>query len=161
MPELFDLNWQMQLAIALKVVIATVLGGAIGVEREAMGKPAGLRTHALLAAAAALLVGLTDALIGFGVQAYPDAIQADPIRVVEAIVTGVAFIGAGTIFRHREQRIVEGLTTASSLLFTAAVAIAVALNQIMLAVSLTVLSLILLHLLRRLEPRGHGGEDGR
>ncbi len=160
MSELFDPDWQAQLLVATKVVIATVLGGVIGAEREASRKPAGLRTHALLAAATALLVGLTGTLMGVGAQAYPDAVQTDPIRIVEAIVTGVAFIGAGTIFRHREGRIVEGLTTATSLLFTAAVAITVALNQQLLAVTLTLLSLILLRVLRRFEPRGRNDGDG-
>lgn len=160
--EIFDPNWRTQLAIGLKVVIATVLGGTIGAEREASRKPAGLRTHAMLAAATALLVSLTPTLMGLGVDAYPDAVQADPIRIVEAIVTGIAFIGAGTIFRHREARIVEGLTTATSLLFTAAVAVTVALNQQVLAVILTVLSLVLLRVLWRLEPRSTGGthDDG-
>lgn len=160
MLEIFDPDWQAQLAIAVKVVIATALGGVIGAEREASHKPAGLRTHAMLAAATALLVGVTGALVGSGAEAYPDAIQADPIRIVEAIVTGVAFIGAGTIFRHREGRIVEGLTTATSLLLTAAVAITVALNQQLLAVTLTLLSLVLLRVLRRFERRGRYDGNG-
>lgn len=161
MLEIFDPDWQSQLAVAIKVVIATVLGAVIGAEREASQKPAGLRTHAMLAAATALLVGVTGALMGMGSRAYPEAIQADPIRMVEAIVTGVAFIGAGTIFRHSEGRIVEGLTTATSLLLTAAVAITVALNQQLLAITLTLLSLILLRVVRRFEPRGRRGEaDG-
>lgn len=153
MGEIFDPNWQAQLAVGIKVVLATLLGGAVGAEREWSHKPAGLRTHALLAAATALLVGLTESLMGIGVQAYPDAVRTDPIRIVEAVVTGVAFIGAGTIFRHREGRIVEGLTTASSLLFTAAVAVTVALNQLLLAVGLTALCLILLRSIRRFEPK--------
>lgn len=160
MLEIFDPNWQAQVAVAIKVVIATVLGGTIGAEREAAHKPAGLRTHAILAAATALLVGLTETLMGVGAEEHAGAIQTDPIRIVEAIVTGVAFIGAGTIFRHREARIVEGLTTASSLLLTAAVAVAVGLNQQLLAVTLTLLSLVLLRTLRRFEAKPRRGNDG-
>lgn len=160
MDAIFDPNWQAQLAIGIKVVIATVLGGTIGAEREASRKPAGLRTHALLAAATALFVGLSNTLVGVGTDAHPEAVRTDPIRIVEAIVTGVAFIGAGTIFRHGDGRIVEGLTTATSLLFTAAVAVTVALNQQLLAVVLTVLSLILLRVLRRFEPRSTWRNEG-
>lgn len=160
MDPIFDPDWQAQLATGIKVVIATVLGGTIGAEREASRKPAGLRTHALLAAATALLVGLTTTLVGVGTDAYPEAVRTDPIRIVEAIVTGVAFIGAGTIFRHRDGRVVEGLTTATSLLFTAAIAVTVALSQQLLAVVLTLLCLILLRVLRRFEPRSPARNEG-
>jgi putative Mg2+ transporter-C (MgtC) family protein len=154
--DIFSHNWAEQFEIAAKVGIAAVLGAAMGAERELSNKPAGLRTHALLAAAAALFVGLIDALVsqtaGASVQGF---VRADPIRVVEAIVTGVAFIGAGTIFRHRGEDIVEGLTTAASLLLVAAVAVAVAIGQLLLALLTTAMSLAILHMLRyRTRKRG-------
>lgn len=149
--DLLDTNWLVQLEIAAKVTIAGVLGGAVGLERELANRPAGLRTHALLAATAALLVALADRLVAnFAVEGLAPVLRADPIRVVEAVVTGVAFLGAGTIFRHHGRDVVEGLTTAASLLLVAALGIAVALRQLLLAVLVTVLAVLLLRLLRHL-----------
>lgn len=149
--ELFDTDWQPQVEALVSVVIAALLGGIVGAEREMANRPAGLRTHAILAAAACLLVRLGDTLLeNFAAESVPEALQADPIRIVEAIVTGVAFLGAGTIFRDRERAAVEGLTTAASLLLVSAIGIAVALQQLILAGAVTVLTLILLRTLRRL-----------
>jgi putative Mg2+ transporter-C (MgtC) family protein len=141
-------NWQEQLAIAAKVAIAGVLGGLVGIQRELANRPAGLRTHAILAAAAAFIVGIAEVLVGYFVVESPSSVlRVDPIRIIEATVTGVAFLGAGTIFRH--ERSVEGLTTASSLLLVAAIGIAVALRQLLLAAIVTALALLLLRALRR------------
>jgi putative Mg2+ transporter-C (MgtC) family protein len=149
--ELFDLDWRPQVEALASVVIAAVLGGIVGMEREMANRPAGLRTHAILAAAACLLVRLGDTLVqSFAVETVPEVLRADPIRIVEAIVTGVAFLGAGTIFRDRERAAVEGLTTAASLLLVSAIGIAVALQQLILAAAVTALTLILLRTVRRL-----------
>jgi putative Mg2+ transporter-C (MgtC) family protein len=143
--DIIDTNWIQQLEVVVKVLIAGILGGLIGLERELANRPAGLRTHAILAAAAALLVGFADLLVDHFVgETAPAVLRADPIRVVEAIVTGVAFLGAGTIFRHRNGKVVEGLTTAASLLLVAAIGISVALQQLLLAVLVTVITLVLL-----------------
>lgn len=145
MLEIYDTEWVPQLEIAIKVIIAGVLGGAVGLERELAERPAGLRTHAILAAAAALLVGLADLLVShFAEETIPNVLRADPLRIVEAIVTGVAFLGAGTIFRHPHDRVIEGLTTGASLLLVAAVGVAVAMGQLLLAILVTGVSLILL-----------------
>lgn len=144
-----DANWLEQLQIVATVIVAAVLGGIVGMERELADRPAGLRTHAILAAAAALLVGLADPLLtDFVSEAVPSVLRADPIRIVEAVVTGTAFLGAGTIFRDRDRGAVEGLTTAASLLLVAAIGVAVALEQIVIAVSVTLLALILLRMSR-------------
>lgn len=149
--ELLDTDWLQQLLVLASVVIAAVLGGIVGMERELAHRPAGLRTHAILAAASCLLVRLGDTLVeSFAADSIPGALRADPIRVVEAIVTGVAFLGAGTIFRDRERGATEGLTTAASLLLVSAVGIAVALRQLILAAAVTVITLILLRTVRRL-----------
>lgn len=143
--ELFDPNWLRQLELAIQVVIAGVFSGIIGFERELANRPAGLRTHALLGAAAALLVGISDLLTEHFVdEAMPEILRVDPIRVVEAIVTGTAFIGAGTIFRHRDGATIEGLTTATSLLLAAGIGIVVATRQLLLAAIITLFALILL-----------------
>jgi putative Mg2+ transporter-C (MgtC) family protein len=134
------------------VLLAMVLGGAIGWEREAADKPAGLRTHMLIAGAAALLVALGDVLIDhFGASQGSDLIWSDPIRIIQAIIAGVSFLGAGTIIRRAGGTKVEGLTTAASLLFAAAIGVAVALSQLLLAVGATALVLLTLIVLGRIE----------
>jgi putative Mg2+ transporter-C (MgtC) family protein len=154
MLEIYDTNWLPQLEIAIKVVIAGVLGAIVGAERELANRPAGLRTHAILAAAAALFVGVSDLLVShFAEESIAGVLRVDPLRIVEAIVTGVAFLGAGTIFRHPEERVVEGLTTAASLLLVAAVGVAVAMGQLLLAGLVTIISLLLLHWAGRLFKR--------
>lgn len=147
--EWMNSEWVEQLSVVGTVALAAVLGGAIGFERELSDKPAGLRTHAILAAAACLLVGLSDPLLArFVTESPPEILRADPIRVVEAIVTGTAFLGAGTIFVNRDRH-VEGLTTAASLLLVAGLGIAVALHQWVVALATTVLALVLLRLIRK------------
>jgi putative Mg2+ transporter-C (MgtC) family protein len=146
-------NWILQLEIIGEVALAMLLGGFIGMERESADKPAGFRTHMLVAGAAALLIGLGDALL-YRFNVTTDAnIQSDPIRIVEAIITGISFLGAGTIFRRTEGKSVEGLTTAASLLLSGAIGVAVALRQFILAVGITALALIVLRGLTFIQKR--------
>ena len=136
-----DTQWQ----ILGYVALAMVLGAAVGLEREAKDKPAGLRTHMLVAGAAALLVALGDVVItSYDLDLDQQLLQSDPIRIMEAVITGVSFLGAGTIIRHRGKQQVEGLTTAASLLFVAGIGMCIALSQALLAVGLTVLVLLIL-----------------
>ncbi len=149
------MTWLMQLEIIGEVALAMLLGGIIGMERERANKPAGFRTHMLVAGASALLVGLGDAMLHRYAMGGPDGpIRSDPIRIVEAIITGISFLGAGTIFRRGETRAVEGLTTAASLLLSGAIGIAVALRQFILAGGITALALIVLWGLKSLEKSG-------
>jgi len=141
--EFIELH-QIQLQILAHVGLAMVLGAAIGFEREIEDKPAGLRTHMLVAGAAALLVALSGMVVKhFNVNLGSELVRSDPIRIIQAVITGVSFLGAGTIMRSATRQ-VEGLTTAASILFTAAVGICVALSQLVLAVGATVLVLITL-----------------
>ena len=127
------------------VAVAMLLGAIIGLEREFKDKPAGLRTHMLVAGAAALLVSLGDVVTSqFQLELGGQVVQADPIRIMEAVITGVSFLGAGTIIRSRAGGQVEGLTTAATLLVAAAVGVCVALSQTLLAVGITILVLITL-----------------
>lgn len=136
------------------VALAALLGGLIGLERELADKPAGLRTHVFVAAAAALLVSLGNPLVEFLRRDVGGSVlQADPIRLVEAIVTGVSFLGAGTILRRTDNGGVEGLTTAASLLFTAVLGITVAVGHGILAGFATLGALVTLWLVGRLEVR--------
>lgn len=139
-----------QLIVLLHVAVAMALGSLIGFERERMERPAGLRTHMLVAGAAALFASLGNVLVrDFGLELNEGVLRADPIRVIEAIVTGVSFLGAGTIIRDSGN--VRGLTTAASLLFTAAIGLCTALSQFALAAGSTALALLILRGLRRIE----------
>lgn len=130
-----------QLQVLGIIIFAAILGGITGLERELADKPAGLRTHMVVASTAALLISLAN-LIAPNLDLQGDLVQIDPIRMIEAIVTGVTFLGAGTIIRDRSG--IEGLTTAASLLFVAALGITVALSQYVLAIALTILNLVIL-----------------
>lgn len=147
-------NVILQLEILAAIVFAMVLGGAIGFERERADKPAGLRTHMFVAGSAALLVSITDVIVG-SVEVDSSFIRTDPVRIIEAIITGISFLGAGTILRRKESLDVEGLTTAASLLFVAGIGICVALSQFILAVGATLVGLILLYLPRVLAKNSH------
>jgi putative Mg2+ transporter-C (MgtC) family protein len=142
-----------QIQILGSVALAMVLGAAIGLERETKEKPAGLRTHMLVAGAAAFLVALSDVAIQrFNVDLGTGLVRSDPIRIIQAVITGISFLGAGTILRHAGSDHVEGLTTAASLLFVAGLGICVALSQVLLAIGVTILVLVTLRgvgLLRR------------
>jgi putative Mg2+ transporter-C (MgtC) family protein len=138
-------TYQTQFEILAYVGLAMLLGAAIGFERELEDKPAGLRTHMLVAGAAALFVALGLVIVQrFSHDLDDGLVRSDPVRIIEAVVTGVSFLGAGTILRDRSQRRVKGLTTAASLLFAAAVGGSVALKQFVLAVGVTVLVLVTL-----------------
>lgn len=136
---------QIQFQILAYLAIAMTLGAVIGFEREFAGKPAGLRTHMLVAGAAALLVAISDAVIGrVDAQVAPGLVRSDPIRMIETVITGVTFLGAGTIIRLRAEHEIEGLTTAATILFAATVGVCVALSQLVLAVGATGLALLTL-----------------
>lgn len=125
------------------LLLATVLGGAIGWEREHSGKPAGLRTNILICVAATLL---TDLSVRVAASVTP---QADPGRIAAQIVTGMGFLGAGTIIQSRGH--VTGLTTAATLWVVAAIGMAVGFGALIEAVGTTLLVLIALIPLRRVE----------
>lgn len=151
--ELLIGDWQAQLVVLAKVAFAALLGGIVGFEREIAARPAGLRTNMLLAAAAALLVAIADLLAErFAGERYAALVRVDPVRVIEAVVTGVAFLGAGTIFR-RGHDMVSGLTTAASMLLVAAIGIAVGLGQYVLALGAALLALVVLRGLSAVQQR--------
>lgn len=134
-----------QIQILAQVLLAMILGGVIGFDRESADKPAGLRTHMLVAGAGALLVSLSTLIVEAStVDLGGSIIRSDPIRIVEAVITGVSFLGAGTILRRTEKGHVEGLTTAASILMATAVGICVAISETLLAIGVTVMALLVL-----------------
>lgn len=132
-----------QLQIVGYVALAMVLCAFVGIERELADKPAGFRTHMLVGGAAALLVKLSSIIVDT-LPVSSSLIQVDPIRVMEAVIAGVSFLGAGTIFRRPDKETTEGLTTAASLLFVAGIGVSVATGQIVLAICVTFMALLVL-----------------
>ena len=142
------------LGVLLQSLLALVLGGAIGLERETAGKHAGLRTNMLVCLGAFLFVRVGVLMITpFEAAVADDSLRTDPLRLVEAVATGIAFIGAGMIFRDRERDGMRGFTTAATLLTVAPIGIAVAIGHYVLAAGVTALVVVVLRLMHRLERR--------
>jgi putative Mg2+ transporter-C (MgtC) family protein len=130
--------------VLLRVIAATLLGAIVGFQRERAGKPAGLRTHMLVSLGTAVVV-LACAGIGMGLDGLS--------RVIQGIVTGIGFVGAGSILKLSEERNIRGLTTAAGLWMTAAIGVAVGLGSLGVALIGTVLTLIVLGLVGSIESR--------
>jgi putative Mg2+ transporter-C (MgtC) family protein len=127
-----------------RLVLAAVLGGMLGWDRERRDKPAGLRTHILVSLGSACFVGLAMDL-----QTETGGHAIDPTRVLQGVVGGLGFLGAGTIIQGRGH--VSGLTTAASVWVVGAVGAAAGLGAYVLAVSTAVLALLVLSLLGAVE----------
>ena len=123
--------------VVIRLISATVLGAIVGYERERARKPAGLRTHILVALGTAVFV-----LACTGVGMSLDGVS----RVIQGIVTGIGFIGAGSILKLNEQRDVQGLTTAAGVWMTAAIGVAVGLGSLGVAILSTLFTLAILML---------------
>jgi putative Mg2+ transporter-C (MgtC) family protein len=151
-----------QLTLLAQVAVAMAIGAVIGIERELAHKPAGLRTHMLVAGAAALMVGIDFAIVRkFGAARDLPLVRVDPAIVIQAVVTAVGFLGAGTIL-HAARRAatadrgpvhVEGLTTAASLLFVAALGTCVGVGLYWLALGVAALGWLTLRLVSKFERR--------
>jgi putative Mg2+ transporter-C (MgtC) family protein len=130
-----------EINLALRLAVGLALGAVIGFEREFHRQPAGFRTHSLVALGAALFTIV-------GAYAF-DGPGADPTRIAAQVVSGIGFIGAGTILQYRGH--IRGLTTAASLWSVAAIGMAAGAGLILLSVVGTVLILIILSILNRVE----------
>lgn len=126
-------------AILVRVILAMVIGAVIGLERELKHKPAGIRTHMLVAGASALLLLINDEVVSQFTASEAINITADPTRIIQAIVVGISFIGAGTVLKSDKDQSILYLTTAASILFTAALGIIAGLGLYLLAFCLTVI----------------------
>lgn len=133
-----------QMFVLFEILVSVLLGGIIGIERELANKPAGLRTHMLVAGATTFLVAMGDALMmRYAQTPLKEFVSADPFRVMGAIVVGLSFVGAGAIIQNTKEDRVEGLTTAASLLFVGSIGIGVGLEQYYLSAGSAVLILII------------------
>ena len=127
------------LHLAARLALATLLGAAIGLNREISLKPAGLRTHALVALGAAVATYVGLQLTGFG-RGDPSA----PSRIIQGIVAGIGFIGGGVILHHADVQAVHGLTTAASIWVVSATGVAAAAGLWRSAILAVVLALLVL-----------------
>jgi putative Mg2+ transporter-C (MgtC) family protein len=122
--------------------VATLIGCVIGLNRDLRGKPAGVRTHSLVALGSSLLTVATLSLCRVGAAVDYAAVS----RVIQGLITGIGFLGAGVILRNNEKQSVQGLTTAASIWLACCFGIACGLDQLLLsflALALTFLVLIL------------------
>jgi putative Mg2+ transporter-C (MgtC) family protein len=136
-----ELGFNIELQLAGRLVVGLVLGALIGLERELHRQPAGFRTHSLVALGAALFTIVSA--YGFAGS------TVDPTRIAAQIVSGIGFIGAGTILQYRGN--IRGLTTAASLWSVAAVGMAAGAGLLAMAAIGTALILVVLYLLDRVE----------
>jgi putative Mg2+ transporter-C (MgtC) family protein len=128
--------------IALRLLIAALFGAVIGMEREWRKRPAGLRTHMLTALAASLFTVLTIEIMHSASLIRANAAQADPIRIVEAVTGGVAFLAAGAIIQNRDR--VRGLTTGAGMWLAGALGVAAGLGQFAIGAFAAVLGLVVI-----------------
>lgn len=131
--------------LLIRLAIAAILGGVIGYERESHAA-AGFRTHILIATAACLFTQLAFEI--FHLSDVVETGRADPIRTIEAVTAGIAFLGAGAIFQSRGS--VQGLTTAAGMWLAGAVGVAAAMGYYFIALAVSLLAVLVLAALRAL-----------
>lgn len=139
--------------IVLRLTIAALLGGMLGFERESKGKDAGVRTHMLVALGAALFVMIPQ---------HAGLHEAELSRVMQGVIAGIGFLGAGTILKSDDENKVKGLTTAASIWMTAAIGIAAGLGRESTAILSALLALAILSLaplVTKLIDRRPSGQD--
>jgi putative Mg2+ transporter-C (MgtC) family protein len=128
--------------IAVRLLAAIIIGGLIGIQRARSGKSAGLRTHMLVCLGTALFM-ITCSTVGMAFDATS--------RVIQGIVTGIGFLGAGSILKRSHEQDIKGLTTAAGVWLTAAIGVAVGLGAIGIALMVAILALIILALTQPFE----------
>jgi len=139
-------SWEQALEVAERFVLAVVLGGIIGYEREQVGKSAGLRTHMLVALGSTMFT-LAPIVGGMTIESAG--------RVIQGITTGVGFIGAGTILKRPDSLEVQGLTTAATLWLTAALGVAVGVGQVWLPILGVIIALVVLQVVGAIWGKTH------
>jgi putative Mg2+ transporter-C (MgtC) family protein len=143
------------LQMVTRLLLTLVLSGLIGLERQVHRRDAGLRTHILVSLGSCLI--MLTSLYVFDI--YKDQVALDPVRIAAGVVTGIGFLGAGTIIREPDG--VRGLTTAASLWVVAGIGLAVGVGFNKIAIYTSILVLIVLHFLRYLEvPLSREGKHG-
>jgi putative Mg2+ transporter-C (MgtC) family protein len=145
------------LHMTLRLVLALVLGGLVGLEREQNNHPAGFRTHILVCLGASLIMLLS--MYGFGQFVNEPNVRLDPARLAAQVITGIGFLGAGTIVLNGNS--ISGLTTAASLWVVAAIGLATGAGFYYAAVVTTLFVLIILWILNKVEKKWLRGKQLR
>ncbi|MGZ9587320.1 MgtC/SapB family protein [Paenibacillus marinisediminis] len=140
--------------LTLRLLLAMLLGGLVGLEREQANHPAGLRTHILVCLGSALIMLLS--IYGFSQFVSEGNVRVDPARLATAVITGIGFLGAGTIIFTGKS--IAGLTTAASLWVVAAIGLAVGAGFYYAAIITTILVLVNLFVFSKLEKRYFNGK---
>ena len=135
-------------AVLMRIGVAVVIGAVIGIEREIKNRPAGMRTHVLVCVGAALVSLIESQTVADVVALGNASIGVSMGRITTSVVSGVGFLGAGTIFMS--DRKISGLTTAASLWCTACIGLAVGSGYILMAVAAGVIVLVILRLMQRI-----------
>ena len=130
----------------IRLTLAFILGGVIGLEREKKGGSAGLRTHILVTVGAALV--MLTSLYLYGIY-QKEGCTIDPGRIAAGVITGIGFLGAGAIIRSKDG--IHGLTTAASIWVSAAIGLAVGCGYFSAAIIVTGASYLALSILKKLE----------
>lgn len=144
-------------AVVARLLLALVLGAMIGWEREVKSRAAGLRTHMLIALAASMFTIVAMELTAFPAERQ-DLLRFDPLRLIEAVTAGVAFLAAGSIIISGGT--VRGVTTGASMWLAGAIGLASGAGSGLLAVIGTVLALVILWIIRRtIKPLAHPDKD--
>ena len=138
--------------LTLRLLIAMLLGAAVGIQREWTGKAAGLRTHMLVAMGAALFVLVASEA---GMSA------SDLSRIIQGLATGIGFIGGGAILKLREEHQIQGLTTAAGIWMTAAIGVAAGLGRLGAALFSAVLTWLVLSVIGHIERQAEKTKDIR
>jgi putative Mg2+ transporter-C (MgtC) family protein len=133
--------------VLLRLVVATLIGTVLGLNREIHGKPAGMRTHALVALGASLITLISLELATSGTHVDGGAV----LRVIQGVMAGIGFLGGGVILRDDSHQSVHGLTTAASVWVVASLGIACGAGQWLTALMALALTLMVLVLLGRIE----------
>jgi len=141
----------------LRLLIAALFGALIGFDRQLKNKPAGLRTHTLVALASALFTLITFELYA-ELGGSSNSSNADPIRIIEAVTSGVAFLAAGAIIRSG--RNVHGLTTGANMWLAGAIGVACGAGYYVLATLGAFFAVVVLTVLRKLEPNRQNDDSG-
>jgi len=136
---------------SLRLVVALACGAMVGYERESIGKAAGLRTHMLVSMGAALVMLM---------PLISETTEVVRGHVIQGIVTGVGFLGAGAIIKRSDADQIHGLTTAAGLWLTAAIGMAAGLGRLLIALVATLLAFLVLSALRAVESPLSGSEQG-
>ena len=139
--------------IAVRMVVASLLGAVIGIEREWRNRPAGLRTHMLTALAAAVFTILMAEIFHSDLFTGAES-RADPIRVIEAVTAGVAFLAAGAIIRGNGG--VKGLTTGAGMWLAGSIGVAAGLGQFAIGAIAAILGFIVMYVVGKAEAMAQG-----